>query len=166
MLSLLLLWMLGTAAPQTDVGSAHSTKLNTEQATLFNKVSDGLICQCGCNLVVSQCGHVNCPSAVPIRASIETMILDGKSETQIFDYFMTEYSFRGNPPPGRSILSQPATEGFDLIAWIAPFAILLVAGIALVVIIRRSSGKTTSAPPGQAENNIDSRIEEELKQLD
>ena len=47
------------------------------QVRAFQHVSNGLICQCGCNLVLSTCAHVDCPFAIPIRRFIEDRIVEG-----------------------------------------------------------------------------------------
>lgn len=144
--------------------TAHSTRLSGAQADLFREVSDALICQCGCNLVVSQCGHVNCPSAVPIREKIESMIVEGRTKDQMLSYFMNEYSFRGNPPRGKAILSEPDTKGFDLLAWIAPFGALAVfAGVAFWVVKRRSRKTIPKTSPAPVDAKLSSMIEKELR---
>ncbi len=144
--------------------SAHSTTLVGEQAALFKEVSDALICQCGCNLVVSQCGHVNCPSAVPIRQKIEEMVVAGQPKDSILAYFMNEYTFRGNPPPGKAILSEPEGKGFDLVAWITPFAALVVFAMVVLVVVKRRT-RTGDRPQEVAEevSNIDSRLSSQIE---
>ena len=47
------------------------------QVRAFQHVSNGLICQCGCNLVLSTCAHVDCPFAIPVRRFIEDRIREG-----------------------------------------------------------------------------------------
>lgn len=151
-----------------QTGTVHSDKLSGNQNQFFNAVSEELICQCGCNLVLSQCGHVNCPSAVPMRSKIEEMVLGQKSKENILKFFMTEYRFDGKAPAGRAILSQPGTEGFDLIAWIMPFILLSLFSVVVIFIIRRSS-KSNALPKTNfsgAPNDLDKRVEEELKKWD
>ncbi len=149
--------------------SSHSSKLNGEQAALFSKISEELICQCGCNLVLGQCGHVNCPSAIPMREKIEEMILDKKSEADIIGYFMKDYTFRGKGPFGKAILSQPATEGFDLMAWVMPFLLLVVFTGVVFIVVKRATSQSKAvkeAAPATAASDLDRRIEEELKKLE
>ncbi|MCK6542254.1 cytochrome c-type biogenesis protein CcmH [bacterium] len=162
--------LLITSVLYSQGGSAHTTKLNAEQNEMFNKISGELICQCGCNLVLGTCGHINCPSAVPMRNTIEDMIVAGKSHDAIIQYFMTEYSFRDNPPAGKAILSQPETKGFDLLAWIMPFLLFVIFIIVVVFLIKKiTAGKTapvTVSPAHPADDPYAQRIEEELKKMD
>ena len=149
--------------------SAHSSKLNGEQAALFSKISEELICQCGCNLVLGQCGHVNCPSAIPMREKIEEMLLDKKSQSEIMSYFMKDYTFRGKGPFGKAILSQPATEGFDLMAWVMPFLLLVVFTAIVFVVVKKATVKKQSAKDESSTgpaSDMDRRIEDELKKLE
>lgn len=151
-------------------GSAHSSKLSGEQAVLFSEISEELMCQCGCNLVLGQCGHVNCPSAVPMREKIEEMILAQKTRTEIMGYFLNEYTFRGKGPFGKVILSQPGTKGFDLMAWVLPFILFAVFSVVLFVVVkhatRASKALEHDAPAPTPSSDVDRRIEEDLKKLE
>jgi len=100
MLSLLLpLGALGAARPSVDA------------------VAEGLTCQCGCGLTVANCNHPNCEFSVPVRDQIEKMIAKGQSQEQIIRSFRVKY--------GEKILSAPTTQGFNLLAWLAPFGLVL-----------------------------------------
>ncbi|NUM80564.1 cytochrome c-type biogenesis protein CcmH [bacterium] len=161
----LLLIVAGSLAAQSE--TAHSEKLSGKQAELFKSVSDDLICQCGCNLVLTQCGHVNCPSAVPMREKIEEMVLAGKTKQEMLSYFMNEYSFRGKPPVGKAILSQPDTKGFDLMAWLMPFVLFVVFLGVVVYVVKKISGRTVEKPVAvESPAEMDPRIEEELKKFE
>lgn len=161
---------LCVVASAQSQSSAHSSKLNGQQAALFSEISEELICQCGCNLVLGQCGHVNCPSAIPMREKIEEMILAQKNKTEIMAYFMKDYNFRGKGPFGKSILSQPATEGFDLMAWIMPFLLFVVFTAVVFIVVKRSTSKsktaTEAAPSSAPASDLDKRIEDELKKME
>ncbi|MBL7996332.1 cytochrome c-type biogenesis protein CcmH [bacterium] len=151
-------------------GSAHSSKLSGEQAVLFSEISEELMCQCGCNLVLGQCGHVNCPSAVPMREKIEEMILAQKTRTEIMDYFLNEYTFRGKGPFGKVILSQPGTTGFDLMAWVLPFILFALFSVVLFVVVKRATRVNTTSAKNDStpmpSSDVDRRIEEDLKKLE
>lgn len=163
----LALLLLGTGSLAAQSETAHSEKLSGKQADLFKSVSDDLICQCGCNLVLSQCGHVNCPSAIPMREKIEEMILAGMTKPEMLNYFMKEYSFRGKPPVGKAILSQPDTKGFDLMAWLMPFVLFVVFLGVVVYVVKKISGRTVEKPVAtETPVEFDPRIEEELKKFE
>ncbi len=170
--SLLFTIILNTTISFSQEGSAHTTKLFGEQVQLFNEISSELICQCGCNLVLGSCGHVNCPSAVPMREMIESMILAQKPKTEIIAYFVNDYTYQGKKI-GKKILSQPATSGFDLIAWTLPYIVFGIFVIFVIFIVRKhshSASREEKSSPTNSTNTLSSeetkKIEEELKKLE
>ncbi len=95
----------------------------------MQQVSEGLTCQCGCGLTVANCNHPNCEFSVPVRDQIDGMIGRGMNGPQVIAYFRGKY--------GEKILSAPTTQGFNLLAWVMPFA-AIVAGGALVAFSDRA----------------------------
>jgi|SRR5579875_3391284 len=125
-------------------------------------VAEGLTCQCGCGLTVANCNHPNCEFSVPARQQIGTMLDKGMSGAQILASFRTKY--------GEKVLSEPVAEGFNLLAWIVPFAAIL-AGVTLIVIaLRRWRGQdsslarvTAGASPNTYAASLRGRLEEDLR---
>ncbi|MBV8358093.1 MAG: cytochrome c-type biogenesis protein CcmH [Deltaproteobacteria bacterium] len=97
--------------------------------TSLQEVSEGLTCQCGCGLTVANCNHPQCGFSVPVRQQIETMIAQGMGREQIIGFFRAKY--------GEKILSAPTTEGFNLLAWIIPFAAVFAGCFIIVGAISR-----------------------------
>ena len=87
------------------------------------------------------------------------------------NFFMADYTFRDKGPFGKAILSQPATKGFDLMAWVMPFVLFAIFTAVLFVVVKRatSSKKNLTEEPSEpatSSEDIDRRIEEELKKLE
>lgn len=132
------------------------------------QISEALTCQCGCGLTVANCNMPTCGFSVPLRAEIDTMIGKGMTRAAIIASFRHKY--------GEKILSAPTTEGFNLLAWLMPFAALAVGGglMALAIGRWRSAGAhpapapadAVSAPPLDAEmrRRLESELQEELKE--
>ena len=59
-------------------------------------------------------------------------ITAGMSDQQIFTAFTAKY--------GAVVLAAPTTHGFDLVAWIAPFAVFGAALLGTILLVRRWSG--------------------------
>jgi len=143
--------------------SAKTTLVDPAQAEAFNRVSNRLICQCSCQMVVRVCNHQNCPSAIPIRREIERQILDGTGEDEIVQSFVDEY--------GLKVLSSPPAEGFNLAVWVMPgFALLVGLGIVLYLAAtwagrRRTASATAASAPG-LDPEARRRIEEALSKKD
>ncbi len=150
-------WSVQRAAAQ----SAQTRLTDPVLAEAFNRVSDRLMCQCGCNEGLRVCNHQNCPSAIPMRREIEKKLQAGETEDQIVQDFVDEY--------GLKVLSAPPASGFNLAAWVMPgFAIL--AGLLLIVhfaghwITKRRASESKPSPDIDPE--LAARIERELKSLD
>jgi len=129
------------------------------QAVSVGDVAQGLTCQCGCGLTVANCNMPSCSFAVPTRLEIEKMIGEGKSRAQIIATFRAKY--------GEKVLSAPTTEGFNVLAWIMPFAAVVLGGAVMAITFarwRRISGDippavSTSQPSAAA---VDSDMRERL----
>ena len=81
----------------------------------FNDLGDRLMCQCGCAQLLGECDHVGCPSRGQEMADLKAQISAGKTDQQIMNWFAVKY--------GATVLAAPPARGFDLLAWIAPFAV-------------------------------------------
>lgn len=161
----LALVMVFTVAAYGQSESSHSMRLSGPQADIFKDVSEELICQCGCNLVLGQCGHINCPSAVPMRKQIEEMVLAGKTKKEMLNWFMAEYRFEGRAPIGKAILSQPETKGFDLMAWTMPFVLFGAFAMVTVYVVIKYSRKrplVAASPATTDGDEYQRRIEDEI----
>jgi cytochrome c-type biogenesis protein CcmH len=130
----------------------------------FQEVEESLTCQCGCGLTVHACNHLQCPSAIPLREEIRAQMDQGKSKDVIMAYFSDKY--------GEKILSSPTAAGFNLFAWITPFAMLGIAGVILAVVLMRwtARGRVAQAQPpvmpaGSA-SQLEKILEKELKHFD
>ena len=125
-------------------GSAK-TALTGALAERFNAVSDRLVCQCGCQMILGVCNHQNCPSGIPMRHDIERQLRAGASDDAIVDDFVARR--------GKAILSSPPAKGAYVLAWILPFAVLAAGGMGVVWWLRKQNkGVEQSAKPPAALN--------------
>src|SRR3990170_2138474 len=95
----------------------------------FRRVSNRLLCQCGCSYMVLSCNHLDCSSATYIRKTIRTSLAAGKTEDAIVAGFVEQY--------GAKILPEPPRQGFSWMAWLMPFAALLLGGGAVSYVLWR-----------------------------
>jgi cytochrome c-type biogenesis protein CcmH/NrfF len=134
------------------------------QKISVDEVAQGLTCQCGCGLTIANCNHPNCSFSVPAKEQIEAMINRGMGRTAIIAKFRAEY--------GEKILSAPTTEGFNLLAWITPFAALIAGAGAIVLVLGRWRGRNNMAPAAEgtvapispAESELRRRLARELRE--
>ena len=128
-----------------------------------DEVAEGLTCECGCGLTIANCNHPNCSFSVPAKDEIEAMINRGLGRAAIIASFRTKY--------GEKILSAPTTQGFNLLAWITPFVMLLGGGGLIVLMLGRWRARDTSTPtptvvaatPSAADAELRRQLERDLR---
>jgi hypothetical protein len=101
-----------------------------------------IMCQCGCAQLLGECDHYGCPDRDTELTALSAGIAGGQSDQQILDAFVAKY--------GAIVLAAPTDHGFDLVAWIAPFAVFAAALLGTILLIRRGSGVTGVKAPAEA----------------
>lgn len=104
----------------------------TSPSARLNTLDHRLMCQCGCAQLLGECDHMGCPSREPELAELRTDLDAGMADKEIFTAFTAKY--------GATVLAAPTTQGFDLVAWIAPFAVFGAALLGTILLIRRWAG--------------------------
>jgi cytochrome c-type biogenesis protein CcmH/NrfF len=144
-LSVAICFSLGAATP--------SSRINT--------LSHRLMCQCGCAQLLGECDHVGCPDRDKELSELTTMIASGLTDQQVLDSFVTKY--------GMTVLAAPPAKGFDLIAWIAPFAVFAAALLGTILLIWRWGGlggkKLTTAAATAGADFVDPAEQERLERI-
>lgn len=106
------------------------------------EVTRNLKCTCGCALTIAACEQsMTCTIAERMRADTEEFLATGMTSEEILAQFAADH--------GERILAAPTKEGFNLVAWIVPFAGLFAGlGVVVVVLTRwRSRSTTATAVP-------------------
>lgn len=109
------------------------------------EVEGRLMCYCGCaDLTVRVC---TCGTADAIRREITERLDNGETPDQVVAAYVSRH--------GAQIRSAPSKAGFELLAWVTPFAAILLAGSALIVVVRRwggrgAAGRTAGSAGGAA----------------
>jgi len=97
-----------------------------------------MMCMCGCSQILAECNHVGCSYSTKMLAQVREAVLRGDSDAAIKKMMVDEY--------GTVVLAAPTTKGFDIVAWIMPFAIFLLALGAVVVVIRTWKRRAAPTP--------------------
>src|SRR5512135_1742832 len=105
-----------------------------------NRIAKNLYCPVCPNTPLDVCSTQAC---VGWRAQIKDMLVQGKNEQQIRDYFVEKF--------GQQVLGAPPAQGFNWLAYILPFVgIILGATVAWFTvrqwIVRRGSSTEPAAP--------------------
>jgi cytochrome c-type biogenesis protein CcmH len=104
----------------------------------FNDLGHRLMCTCGCAQLLGECNHVGCTESGRERNELSAAIASNLSDKEILDSFATKY--------GATVLAAPTTKGFNLVAWVAPFAVFLAALLGTILLVRHWSVGRKQAP--------------------
>jgi cytochrome c-type biogenesis protein CcmH len=97
-------------------------------STRFDKLGHKLMCTCGCAEILLECNHVGCPDSPALIAELHSQVNAGSSDSAIFQSFAAKY--------GPTVLAAPFRGGFDNVAWVMPFAVLVLGIFAIYFIVR------------------------------
>jgi cytochrome c-type biogenesis protein CcmH len=118
----------------------------TDAGARFNNLGHRLMCTCGCAQLLGECNHVGCPESGRMRNELTAAIASGLTDQQILDGFAAKY--------GATVLAAPTTKGFDLVAWIAPFAVFGAALLGTFLLIRRWGGWGGKTAPAAGQEAV------------
>ena len=133
-------------------------------AATASDLSKQFICQCGCNMVLLNCSHVECMARNTMATLIEQTLARGQSEEQIIQFFVAQY--------GEQVLAAPPKRGFNLMAWTLPFTAILFGGMvictALKKWVRREVHSRTAdiAEACESDEKYQHQLEQELERFD
>jgi cytochrome c-type biogenesis protein CcmH len=124
----------------------------------FDAIGHKLMCVCGCGQILLECNHVGCPDSDRMIGELRTELATGLPDTGVLNWFVVKY--------GPTVLAAPLRGGFDIVAWIVPFAALFL-GIAIVVFLiriwrrRNPPGGPQDGPPSGINDTVRDRIRRE-----
>jgi cytochrome c-type biogenesis protein CcmH/NrfF len=100
-----------------------------DEPARFNDLGHRLMCACGCNQILLECNHVGCSYSDRMRTELMAGVDRGDNDDLTLQSFVQKY--------GPTVLAAPTKTGFNRVAWIMPYA-ALVLGLALVSFIVRA----------------------------
>jgi len=113
----------------------------------FNKLGHNLMCACGCRQILLECNHVGCSYSDRMRDELSTALTRGDSDDLVLQAFVQKY--------GPTVLAAPPATGFNLVAWIMPFAVLFAAlGFAVLVVLRWKQ-RAPAVEPASASSELE-----------
>jgi cytochrome c-type biogenesis protein CcmH/NrfF len=120
----------------------------------FNKLGHQLMCMCGCGQVLLECNHVGCTYSDRMRGELVAALEKGDNDSMTMQTFVQKY--------GATVLAAPTQSGFNLIAWIMPFAVFVAATLLTIWLVRMWKSRAVAQPV--ARPNLDSAELEALRQ--
>jgi len=142
--------------------AAAGTAAASERQPSLSELERELICPtCHESLALS-----SSPIADRMRSFIRARIAAGDTKSEIKSKLVDQF--------GESVLAAPPKRGFNLLAWLLPFAGLGLGGATLAVLARRWSRAREGAVPrdpsgngrGPLDPELERRVDEELARFD
>ena len=116
----------------------------------FNKLGHQMMCMCGCNQVLLECNHVGCAYSDRMRNELAAGLERGDNDSLILQSFVQKY--------GNTVLAAPTNSGFNIVAWITPFAVFGLATAIAVWLVRMWRARPVAQPvaaPNLAAEELD-----------
>lgn len=124
-----------------------------ENTGRYERLGSKIMCSCGCGQMLLQCNHVGCPNSATMISQLHEQVAataPTNDDEAVLNFFRKQW--------GVTAVVEPNRHGFELIAWILPFAGLGL-GIFLVVVVVYRWHASPAAAAGAAEVKLDPHLE-------
>jgi cytochrome c-type biogenesis protein CcmH/NrfF len=132
--------LLQKTAQLTFLIAALFAFLGTDQDVRFQTLGHKVMCVCGCNQVLLECNHVGCTYSDRMRGELSSYVDRGDSDDLTLQAFVQKY--------GPTVLIAPTTTGFNRVAWVMPYLVLVLGLITVVLIVRTWRTRPLAIPAG------------------
>ena len=112
--------------------------LSADTDARFTKLGHQLMCMCGCNQILLECNHVGCAYSERMRNELTAGLERGDSDSLVLQSFVQKY--------GNTVLAAPTSSGFNVVAWITPFAVFVLATAMAVWLVRMWKARPVAQP--------------------
>ncbi|MCI0354226.1 MAG: cytochrome c-type biogenesis protein CcmH [Acidobacteria bacterium] len=129
--------MVQRAAQACGVFLLATLLLGAGDGARYDKLGHGMICGCGCRQILLECNHVGCPVSDKMTQELRVALTRGDSDDLVMQAFVQRY--------GETVRAAPEAKGFNLVAWITPFAMLLAGLLLAILVLRRWSQRPAVA---------------------
>jgi cytochrome c-type biogenesis protein CcmH/NrfF len=144
--SLLKFWLRAVALA-TILATCAMSPTPAQETPRAKALSKRVLCMCGgCEDSAGLCNHPGgtfsgpCETARGMQKDLDAHVTRGESDDQILQAMVEQY--------GPTVLIEPPKRGFDLLAWIMPIVVPLIALVLVWEVVRRWRHKATLAPAG------------------
>jgi cytochrome c-type biogenesis protein CcmH/NrfF len=100
-----------------------------DESARVNDLGHRMMCVCGCNQILLECNHVGCAYSDRMRAELVAAVDRGDNDDLTLQGFVQKY--------GTTVMAAPTKTGFNRVAWIMPY-LVLVLGLTMVTLIVRA----------------------------
>jgi len=111
-----------------------------DESARVNDLGHRMMCVCGCNQILLECNHVGCAYSDRMRAELIAAVDRGDNDDLTLQGFVQKY--------GTTVMAAPTNAGFNRVAWIMPYLILVLGLTMVTLIVRAWRSRPLVLPPG------------------
>jgi cytochrome c-type biogenesis protein CcmH len=142
-----LIFVVRAVALVTILTTSAISPASAQETPRGKDLGKRVLCMCGgCEDSAGLCNHPGgtfsgpCETARGMQKDLDAHVNKGESDDQILQAMVEQY--------GPTVLVEPPKKGFDLLAWIMPIAVPLIALVLVWAVVRRWRHNATLAPAG------------------
>ena len=117
----------------------------SDDSSRMDRLGHRMMCMCSCSQILMECNHVGCTYSETMRHELSAAIDAGKNDDAILAWFVEKY--------GTTVLAAPSHSGFDNVAWLMPY-VLLVVGVGGCALIVRVWHRRHAVAPAAANTSL------------
>ena len=128
----------------------------------FGRIGHRMMCVCGCGQILLECNHVGCPDSDRMIGELRDQVSGPNgagAESLIMNWFVAKY--------GATVLAAPLRGGFDMVAWIVPITVFVLAifgtGLLVKMWAERRGALAIDAIPTPVDDALRERIRRETE---
>ena len=111
-----------------------------DEAARVNDLGHRMMCVCGCNQILLECNHVGCAYSDRMRAELIAAVDRGDNDDLTLQGFVQKY--------GTTVMAAPTKTGFNRVAWIMPYFVLVLGLVMVTLIVRAWRSRPLVLPVG------------------
>ena len=111
-----------------------------DEGARVNDLGHRMMCVCGCNQILLECNHVGCSYSDRMRAELVAAVEHGDNDDLALQWFIQKY--------GTTVIAAPTNKGFNRVAWIIPYLVLVLGIVFTASIVRAWKSRPLLAVPG------------------
>src|ERR1700722_2828557 len=111
-----------------------------DQSARVNDLGHRMMCVCGCNQILLECNHVGCSYSDRMRAELVAAVDRGDNDDMTLQGFVQKY--------GTTVMAAPTKAGFNRVAWIMPYFVLVLGLVMVTLIVRAWRSRPLVLPAG------------------
>ena len=111
-----------------------------DSAARFKDLGHRMMCVCGCNQILLECNHVGCAYSERMRGELVAAVDRGDNDDLTLQGFVQKY--------GTTVMAAPTKTGFNRVAWIMPYLVLVLGLVTVSMIVRIWRSRPLVLPDG------------------